>query len=128
MVENNLFPVREKPFVVWNQVNITKKPEIIMALFVSVAFTIGFALWFFKTASRLKQNPVQWAIAGAISYQFTAWAWMLVVAKPYVSGLQGTAAKATLSASLIGHSWILVGLVVALLVYKFALLKTAKNV
>lgn len=95
-----------------------------MALFFSVGLTIGFALWFFKTASRLHANPVQWAVAGAISYQFSAWAWMLTVAKPYVSGLQGTAAKASTSAGLISHSWILVGMIVALLVYKFALLKT----
>jgi hypothetical protein len=95
-----------------------------MALFISVLLTIGFAYWFFNTANRLHSNPVQWAIAGAMAYQLPAWAWMLLVAKPYVSGLQGTVAKTTMSASLIGHSWILVGIVIVLLVYKFALLKT----
>lgn len=50
---------------------------------------------------------------------------MLKFSKPYLSGLQGTAAKTTVSAGLIGHSWILVGLITALLVYKFALLKTS---
>lgn len=95
-----------------------------MALLISVLVTIGFAVWFFKTAERLGANPVQWAAAGAIAYQFPAWAWMLIVSKPYLAGLQGTYAKTTTMAGLIGHSWILIGVVVALLVYKFALLKT----
>lgn len=95
-----------------------------MALFISVLLTIGFAVWFFKTAERLGANPVQWAIAGAIAYQFPAWAWMLIVSKPYLSTLKGVVAKTSASAGLIGYSWIPVGVVVVLLVYKFALLKT----
>ncbi len=95
-----------------------------MALFISVLLTIGFALWFFKTAERLGANPIQWAVAGAISYQFPAWAWMLIVSKPYLSSLKGVVAKTSAMAGLIGYSWIAVGLAVVLLVYKFALLKT----
>jgi hypothetical protein len=49
---------------------------------------------------------------------------MLSVSKPYLSSIQGTANKATMSAGLIGYSWIAVGIVVALLVHRFALLKT----
>jgi hypothetical protein len=96
-----------------------------MAMFVSIVLTMGFAYWFYTTAQKLHANSIQWAIAGAMAYQFPAWAWMLKVSKPYVSGLQGTAAKATMSASLIGHSWLLVGIIAVLLVYKFALLKTS---
>lgn len=95
-----------------------------MALFISVLMTIGMAVWFYKTAERLQANPVQWAIAGAIAYQIPAWAWMLIVSKPYVTSLQGTYAKTTLSAGVMAHSWIAIGLIAALLVYKFALLKT----
>ena len=96
-----------------------------MALFFSVLLTFGSAVWFYKTAERLQANPVQWGIAGAVAYQIPAWAWMLIVSKPYVTGLQGTYAKTTLFAGFIGHSWILIGLIAALLVYKFALLKTS---
>ncbi len=96
-----------------------------MAMFLSVLLTIGFAYWFYKTAARLHSNSVQWAIAGAAAYQLPAWAWMIIVSKPYVSAIQGVANKASMSAGLIGHSWIAVGIVVALLVYKFALLKTS---
>ena len=95
-----------------------------MALFISMLLTIGLSYWFYKTAERLHANQVQWAIAGAISYQLPAWAWMLGVSKPYLSALQGTANKTSMTAMLVGHSWILVGLVLALIVYRFALLKT----
>lgn len=96
-----------------------------MAMLFSVLLTLGFAWWFYQTSEKLHSSSVQWAIAGALSYQLPAWAWMLKFSKPYLSGLQGTAAKTTVSAGLIGHSWILVGLITALLVYKFALLKTS---
>jgi hypothetical protein len=59
---------------------------------------------------------------GAIAYQVPAWAWMILVSKPYLSSLRG-AAKTGMSAFLIGHSWILVGALCAVLVYKFVLLK-----
>ena len=96
-----------------------------MAMFLSIFLTIGFAFWFYKTAERLHANAVQWAIAGAIAYQLPAWGWMLTVAKPYLSSIQGTANKASMSAGLIGHSWLAIGIIVASLVYKFALLKTS---
>ena len=95
-----------------------------MPTMISMLLTMAFAFWFYRTAERLHSNSVQWAIAGALSYQITAWAWMLVVTKPYLSGLQGVTAKTSASAGLIGHSWVLVGIVVALLIYRFALLKT----
>lgn len=92
--------------------------------FVSMLLTAGIAYWFYQTSEKLQSKSVQWAIAGAIAYQVPAWAWMLLVTKPYVTALRSTAAKSTLSASLVGHSWILVGLITALIVYKFFLLKT----
>lgn len=95
-----------------------------MATMISMLLTIAFAFWFYRTAEKLHANPVQWAVAGALSYQLTAWAWMLVFTKPYLSGLQGVTAKTSASAGLIGHSWVLVGAVIAILVYRFALLKT----
>lgn len=95
-----------------------------MAMFLSILLTAGFAFWFFQTSEKLGSKSPQWAIAGAIAYQVPAWAWMLLVSKPYVTALRSTAAKSTFSATMIGHSWILIGIVVALFVYKFALLKT----
>lgn len=93
-------------------------------MFISMLLTAAIAFWFYRTAERLGASPVQWAAAGAIAYQVPAWAWMLLVTKPYLDSLRGVAAKTTVSASLIGHSWILIGLVCALLVFKFFLLKT----
>ncbi len=95
-----------------------------MAMFLSVLLTIGFAFWFYRTAVHRQANSVQWAIVGAVSYQLPAWAWMLLISKPYLTSLQGTANKTSLAAGLIGHSWIAVGVVAALLVYRFALLKS----
>lgn len=92
--------------------------------FVSMLFTAGIAYWFYLTSEKLGSRSVQWAIAGAIAYQVPAWAWMLLVTKPYMAGLRSTAAKTTFSAWLIGHSWVVIGLVTALLVYRFFLLKT----
>jgi hypothetical protein len=95
-----------------------------MPMFVSILLTAGIAYWFYQTSEKLGSKSVHWAIAGAISYQVPAWTWMLLVSKPYLTALRSTAAKTTLSASLVGHSWILVGLIAALVVYRFFLLKT----
>lgn len=94
-----------------------------MQLFLSILLTAGFGYWFYRTSERLGAKSPQWAVAGAISYQIPAWIWMLMVTKPYLSELRG-ASKTTFMAGLMGNSWILVGIVVALLVYKFFLLKT----
>lgn len=95
-----------------------------MAMLLSVVLTLGFAFWFYKTAQARGLNSLQWAVAGAIAYQLPAWGWMLTVSKPYVSAIQGTANRASLSSGLMGHSWLLVGLICALLVYRFALLRS----
>lgn len=93
-------------------------------MFLSILLTGGIALWFFRTAEKLGANNVQWAAAGAIAYQVPAWAWMLLVSKPYMDGIRGVAAKTAMPGPLIAHSWIAVGAVCAFLVYKFFLLKT----
>lgn len=95
-----------------------------MAMLLSVVLTLGFAYWFYRTAQRVGVNSMQWALVGAFSYQLPAWAWMITVSKPYVSAIQGTANRASMSSGLMGHSWLLVGLVCALLVYRFALLRS----
>jgi hypothetical protein len=95
-----------------------------MAMFLSILLTAGFAFWFYQTSEKLGAKSPQWAVAGAISYLVPAWSWMLLVSKPYITALRSTAAKTTFSASMIGHSWIVIGVIAALLVYKFALLKT----
>jgi hypothetical protein len=95
-----------------------------MAMFLSILLTAAFAYWFYKTSERLGSKSPQWAVAGALAYQVPAWAWMLTVARPYVMGLRNTAAKGAFSAQLINHSWIIVGIISALIVYKFFLLKT----
>jgi hypothetical protein len=92
-------------------------------MLVSILLTAGFAYWFYRTSERLGSKSVQWAFAGAIAYQLPAWAWMLLVSKPYLSGLRGMN-KTSLWAFVVGHSWIVVGLIAALAVYKFFLLKT----
>jgi hypothetical protein len=93
-------------------------------MFLSILLTAAFAYWFYRTSERLGSKSPQWAVAGAIAYQVPAWVWMLTVARPYVVGLRSTAAKGTFLAQFVNHSWILVGVIAALLVYKFFLLKT----
>ena len=94
-----------------------------MPLIISMLLTVAVIFWFYKTAERLGSKSVHWAAAGAIAYQIPAWAWMLLVSKPYLQGLRGVNKTSTM-AMLIGHSWILVGIVSVLVVYKFFLLKT----
>lgn len=94
-----------------------------MPMFISILLTAGIAYWFYQTSEKLGSKSTHWAVAGALAYQVPAWAWMLLMSKPYLSGLRG-AAKTTGSAFMIGHSWILIGLVTALIVYKFFLLNT----
>lgn len=94
-----------------------------MPLIISMLLTIGVMYWFYKTAERLGSKSVQWAAAGAIAYQVPAWAWMLLISKPYLQSLRG-ATKTGMMAMLVGHSWIVVGIITVLIVYKFFLLKT----
>lgn len=94
-----------------------------MPMFISILLTMGIAFWFYQTSEKLGSKSPHWAVAGALAYQVPAWAWMLLITKPYLSGLRG-ATKTTTSAFLIGHTWIVIGIVSALVVYKFFLLKT----
>lgn len=94
-----------------------------MPLFISMLLTAGMAFWYYRTAERLGVKPIPWAVAGAIAYQVPAWGWMILFSRPYLTALRSTSAKTTMSSFLIGHSWILVGAVAAVLIYKFFLLK-----
>jgi hypothetical protein len=95
-----------------------------MPLFISMLLTAGAAFWYYRTAERLGIKPIPWAVAGAIAYQVPAWVWMIMFSRPYLTGLRSTAAKTEMSSFLIGHSWIVVGAIATVLVYKFFLLKT----
>jgi len=92
--------------------------------FISVLITVGIAFWFYRTAENLGSKAMHWGAAGAIAYLVPAWTWKILVSKPYVSSIQGLAAKTSFSANLISHSWVAIGLVTAFLVFKFFLLKT----
>ncbi|BBL76242.1 hypothetical protein [Methylomagnum ishizawai] len=91
---------------------------------ISMLLTAGIAFWFYRTAERLGSKAMHWGVAGAIAYQVPAWAWMMLVSRPYMAGIRGVAAKTTLSASLMSHSWVVVGILCAWVVYRFFLLKT----
>ncbi|HWO99844.1 MAG TPA: hypothetical protein VNL74_04380 [Methylococcus sp.] len=94
-----------------------------MPLLISILLTCGFAYWYFRTAEKLGAKALHWGIAGAIAYQVPAWAWMLLVSRPYLASLRGQA-RTGLSSFLVGHSWIVVGALCAILVYRLFLLKT----
>ncbi|MFO1418120.1 MAG: hypothetical protein U1E83_05570 [Methylotetracoccus sp.] len=94
-----------------------------MPLFISMLLTVGAAYWYYRTAERMGAMPIHWGLAGAIAYQLPAWIWMIMVSRPYLSGMRG-AEKTGTAAFLIGHSWIVVGAVCALLIYQFVLLRT----
>jgi len=95
-----------------------------MPLFISILFTVGFAYWYYRTAERLGSKAMHWAVAGAIAYQVPAWAWMVLVSRPYLTSIRGIAAKTGFTSFLVGHSWILVGAVCAFVVFRLFLLRT----
>ncbi|MGX2039983.1 hypothetical protein ACWJKU_07590 [Methylocaldum sp. MU1018] len=94
-----------------------------MPLFISILLTIGIVYWYYRTAERLGLKSLHWGVAGAIAYQVPAWAWMILVSRPYLSSLRG-ATKTGMPAFLIGHSWILVGALCAFAVHRFVLSKS----
>lgn len=91
---------------------------------ISILLTAGIAYWYYRTAERLGSKALHWGIAGVIAYQIPAWVWMVLVSRPYLTSIKGTSAKTSASSFLIGHSWIAIGIISALVVYKFFLLKT----
>ena len=74
-----------------------------MPLFISIVLTVGCAYWYYRTAERLGSKAIHWGIAGAITYQVPAWAWMVLVSRPYLTSLRGTTAKTNLSAFLVRY-------------------------
>src|SRR5690606_5397038 len=62
-----------------------------MPLFISILLTLGIVYWYYRTAERMGLKSLHWGVAGAIAYQVPAWAWVLLVSKPYLSSLRGVA-------------------------------------
>lgn len=79
------------------------------------------AVWFYRSAEGRGIPPIPWAVAGAIAYYVPNFIWSLLVAKPWLSSLH--AQNAAVMSSIVGHSSILVGVIFAVLVHRFALLR-----
>lgn len=77
--------------------------------------SILIAVWFYREAESKRAPAFQWAFVGFITYYLPNLIWTFWVAKPTVVKLH--AQNAGLSASLIGHSGILLGVVCAGLVW-----------
>ena len=86
---------------------------------------IVFAIWFYRSAEARGLPAIPWALAGIVAYYVPNFIWSLVVAKPWLATLH--AQNAAAMSSIVGHSSILVGAVVALVVRHFALLRTPSN-
>ncbi len=83
--------------------------------------SILIAVWFYRTAEAKKAPAFQWAFVGFITYYLPNLIWTFWVAKPAVVRMHATSAG--LSATLIGHSGILLGVVCAGLVWMQVLKK-----
>lgn len=82
------------------------------------------AYWFYRSAEERGLPALQWAFAGLLAFYIPNFAWSLLVAKPWIASLH--AQQATMSTGLINFSSVALGLVCALLVRYFALLKAVK--
>lgn len=79
------------------------------------------AVWFYRTAAAKGAPAVQWAIVGFMAYFLTNLIWSLSVSKPIATKLlvQGATAKA----GIVSGSGVLLGAVVAWLIWSFVLNK-----
>ncbi|MGX2041541.1 hypothetical protein ACWJKU_15640 [Methylocaldum sp. MU1018] len=82
------------------------------------------AYWFYRSAEERGLPALEWAFAGLLAFYIPNFAWSLLVAKPWIASLH--AQQATMSTGLINFSSVALGLVCALLVRYFALLKAVK--
>jgi hypothetical protein len=73
------------------------------------------AFWFYRTANAKSAPALQWAGVGFITYYLPNLIWTFTLTKPLVTKLH--AQNAGLSATLVGHSGILVGVTVAVFVW-----------
>lgn len=96
-----------------------------MIQFISILLTGAFAYWYYRTAERLGSSPLHWAAAGVIAYQVPAWAWMLMVTKPYTLTIRSASTQTGIGGFLFSHSWVLAGALVAWAVHEFVLKKIA---
>ncbi len=79
------------------------------------------AVWFYRTAVAKRAPAIQWAVVGFVSYFLTNFIWTFWVSKPIAVKL--LAQKATIKAGLVSGSGILLGAVVAWLVWSRVLNK-----
>ncbi len=73
------------------------------------------SVWFYRTAVAKRAPAIQWAVVGFVSYFLTNFIWTFWVSKPIAVKL--LAQKATVKAGLVSGSGILLGAVVAWLVW-----------
>ncbi|SMF95104.1 hypothetical protein SAMN02949497_2450 [Methylomagnum ishizawai] len=82
-----------------------------------VAIVIAYG--FYRAAETRGLPNFQWAVAGTLAYYLPNFIWSLAVAKPWVNSLH--AANNAGMAGIANLSSVLIGLAVALVVYKFLL-------
>jgi hypothetical protein len=82
------------------------------------------AYWFYRSAEERGLPTFQWAFAGLLAFYAPNFAWSLLVSKPWIASLH--VQQATFSTGLINFSSVAVGLVCAVLVRHFFLLKAVK--
>ena len=73
------------------------------------------AFWFYRTANAKSAPALQWAGVGFITYYLPNLIWTFTLVKPMVTKLHTQ--NAGFSATLVGHSGILVGVTVAVFVW-----------
>jgi hypothetical protein len=81
------------------------------------------AIWYYRSAEARHLPAVQWAFAGLIAYYVPNFIWSFLVAKPLIAEFHARAA--VMLAGLTGHSSVLVGAVVAILVRHYFLLRAS---
>ncbi|GEM_PF-1539636 len=80
-------------------------------------------IWYFYSAEKVGKNSAGWAIAGALIYAGSRWAWTLGVIKPMMG--RGFYSHSGLTGFLIETSAIVVALII-IVVIKFKFLSAAK--
>jgi len=84
---------------------------------------VAIAYWFYRSAEDRGLPTFQWAFAGLLAFYVPNFAWSLLVSKPWIASLH--VQQPTVSTGLINFSSVAIGLVCAVLVRRFVLLKTA---
>ncbi|BBA34862.1 uncharacterized protein sS8_2917 [Methylocaldum marinum] len=82
------------------------------------------AYWFYRSAEDRGLPIFHWAFAGLLSFYIPNIAWSLLVSKPWIASLHMQ--QATFATGLINFSSVALGLVCAVLVRQFFLLKATR--